>query len=254
MADDWSYSGEKGPSNWASFFADANGARQSPINIETDKVKSCDTPEFNFIGFEDDDVVDGSTMTLSNDGHSVKVSVTGEHYVTGGGLPGKFKVEQFHFHWGSDGSPGSEHAINDTRYDAEVGDKTNPGYESLTTEFRNVQRKGQTFQLEKALVLRSLLPENVRHFYRYDGSLTTPPCTECVIWTVFDRPVQISVTQLERFRSLVATAVSEDEEGVNVESNYRPLQALGDRAVTASFSPVTANDDKKAPGKTCAIL
>ncbi|XP_070572688.1 carbonic anhydrase 14-like isoform X3 [Ptychodera flava] len=222
----------------------------------------------------------------SYSGEKVKVSVTGEHYVTGGGLPGKFKVEQFHFHWGSDGSPGSEHAINDTRYDAElhivsydcerfsnftealgdcqglavlgifieVGDKTNPGYESLTTEFRNVQRKGQTFQLEKALVLRSLLPENVRHFYRYDGSLTTPPCTECVIWTVFDRPVQISVTQLERFRSLVATAVSEDEEGVNVESNYRPLQALGDRAVTASFSPVTANDDKKAPGKTCAIL
>ena len=61
----------------------------------------------------------------------------------------------------------------------------------------------------------ALLPET-RHFFRYVGSLTTPPCSEPVLWTVFSKPVTISEAQLGAFAGLFP-------------SNARPLQPLNAR-------------------------
>ena len=44
--------------------------------------------------------------------------------------------------------------------------------------------------------LSRLLPANTNHFYRYDGSLTTPKCNEVVTWTVFKNHVNISTDQV----------------------------------------------------------
>ena len=62
-----------------------------------------------------------------------------------------------------------------------------------------------------------LLPES-RTTYRYDGSLTTPPCTEGVKWLLMTTPVQLSAKQIQAFTSLI-------------EGNNRPVQALNERAV-----------------------
>ena len=48
------------------------------------------------------------------------------------------------------------------------------------------------------LDVRSMLPENLNHFFRYEGSLTTPPCYESILWTVFDTPITLSHNQVQR--------------------------------------------------------
>lgn len=54
---------------------------------------------------------------------------------------------------------------------------------------------GQSTTLS-SLDVQAMLPENLSHFYRYQGSLTTPPCSESVIWTIFHSPIVLSHTQV----------------------------------------------------------
>lgn len=82
-------------------------------------------------------------------------------------------------------------------------------------------------------------PHNVQlvpsiHFYRYDGSLTEPPCGEWVSWFVCDQPMQISDTQLEQMKRLIFTHVDGDCNRTSVhyqQSVARPIQDTGGRPV-----------------------
>ena len=50
----------------------------------------------------------------------------------------------------------------------------------------------------------NLLPkDNLNQYYRYHGSLTTPPCSRAVVWTVYQVPVYISWSQVSRIASPV---------------------------------------------------
>ncbi|KAJ7406794.1 hypothetical protein WISP_131475 [Willisornis vidua] len=123
-------------------------------------------------------------------------------------------------------SPGSEHSIDGEKYAMELHlvhiredvsdvteakkykdglavlaffikvDEENKNYAPLLNELENIQYKGQTAQMEP-LPLSSLLPpeEDLGRFYRYEGSLTTPDCHEGVIWTIFEKPVELSLPQ-----------------------------------------------------------
>lgn len=55
---------------------------------------------------------------------------------------------------------------------------------------------GQSMNIS-SLDVRSMLPENLNNFFRYEGSLTTPPCYESILWTVFDTPITLSHNQVE---------------------------------------------------------
>lgn len=57
-------------------------------------------------------------------------------------------------------------------------------------------RAGQSMNIS-SLDVRSMLPENMNHFFRYQGSLTTPPCYESILWTVFDTPITLSHNQVQ---------------------------------------------------------
>lgn len=48
----------------------------------------------------------------------------------------------------------------------------------------------------RSFVLRDLLPSSVDSYYRYTGSLTTPPCSKVVEWIIFSRPVYLSHSQV----------------------------------------------------------
>ncbi|CAI5647296.1 carbonic anhydrase 6 [Oreochromis niloticus] len=132
------------------------------------------------------------------------------------GLPGKYTAVQMHLHWGGWDleASGAEHTIDGIRYMAESlqlhGNTVNeclfpPGCSGSQTDgyFENTYYSDFIANLEKIkrgvcvtltgqymnishLDVRSMLPENLNHFFRYQGSLTTPPCYESILWTVFD--------------------------------------------------------------------
>jgi len=68
-------------------------------------------------------------------------------------------------------------------------------------------------------------------YYRYYGSLTTPPCYESVIWTILSEPLKISFDQLHAFHQLKNY---KDQALINT---YRPIQKLGTRKLFRSFPP-----------------
>ena len=80
------------------------------------------------------------------------------------------------------------------------------------------------------LVLKDLLPENKFEYYRYQGSLTTPPCNEIVIWTIFKQPIEVSQKQIDIMRKAYYRV--EGEKGHrDISNNYRAPQPLNGREV-----------------------
>lgn len=84
-------------------------------------------------------------------------------------------------------------------------------------------------------ILRNLLPQNTDSFYRYEGSLTTPPCSETVVWTVFRDPV-VAPRRLWR---LLRTLRSPPGHGIPIGRNFRNIQAQGARKVYFSYDPAS---------------
>ena len=103
---------------------------------------------------------------------------------------------------------------------------------TLFADHRNLQTfPGGAWDPHHAMLIPTV------HFYRYEGSLTEPPCTEFVTWFVADKPMIISHEQLELMRVLLFTNVHPHNcklSGVhrNAEDGVaRPIQPLHDRGV-----------------------
>ncbi|KAJ3602612.1 hypothetical protein NHX12_030361, partial [Muraenolepis orangiensis] len=83
--------------------------------------------------------------------------------------------------------------------------------------------------------LPDLLPAALGSYYRYTGSLTTPPCSKVVEWILFSRPLYLSYKQLEAFYSIFTTEQQDHVKSVEyLRSNFRPIQNLDDRHVFKS--------------------
>ncbi|MFQ5468495.1 MAG: carbonic anhydrase family protein, partial [Kiloniellaceae bacterium] len=106
---------------------------------------------------------------------------------------------------------------------AVIGVLMEAGADNLAlSEFWNLipAKRGETRREKRVLVnARDLLPHD-RGYYRYMGSLTTPPCTEGVNWYVMATPVQVGAGQVARFARVIG-------------QNARPLQAVRNRLVLA---------------------
>lgn len=259
----WSYVGEHGPAHWASSFQHCGGSSQSPINIPgaSSLVYDEGLSQFTLNGFG---TSSSSTYQLKNNGHSVQLTIGGNVNVTGGKLPNTFKTAQLHFHWGQTSATGSEHTLNGNAYPLElhivnynskypglavaadksdglavlgfwfrISETDNPNYNTLLSQFDNVMLKDKMANVS-GINLQNLLPSDLSHYYRYQGSLTTPPCFESVTWTLFNSMIPISERQMQKFRSLSELTMPDQHSLVN---NYRPLQALNSRKVYTS-SPV----------------
>ncbi|XP_061077860.1 uncharacterized protein LOC133111477 isoform X1 [Conger conger] len=254
---DWCYQGcEYTPSHWDKLsHSQCGGERQSPINIDTSEViADSSLGVFNFINFSNPN----SMKYLINTGHAVK-SVLENNMVEieGGGLRHKYSTIQFHFHSGYNlWHPGSEHLIDGERYPMEmhivslkkglsvdqaladpegiavlgffidVTDKEESPekWNNLTSYLINITEKNSTVDIKDSISIDDLLGDvNRTKFYRYKGSLTTPPCSEVVVWTVFQEPIKISAHMVELFiRTL------------NSVKAYRPRQNLYGRKIYAS--------------------
>uniref|UniRef100_A0A8C7MLY7 protein-tyrosine-phosphatase n=1 Tax=Oncorhynchus kisutch TaxID=8019 RepID=A0A8C7MLY7_ONCKI len=183
----------------------------SPINIvDQDTKVSMEYQELTLDGFETES---SNKTSMKNTGKTVAIMLKDDYFVRGAGLPGRFKAEKVEFHWGqSNGSDGSEHSINGRRFPVEmqIYMYNSDDFDSLSAAMRQkriiaamsvffqVRTSLSSFRLfkQRPFVLRDLLPSSLGGYYRYTGSLTTPPCSKVVEWIVFNRPVFLSYKQV----------------------------------------------------------
>lgn len=218
----WDYQGKNSPENWGKisqeFAICATGKMQSPINI-SNSIQSANHQKINFF-------YKATPKAEINDGRTIEVQYGKGAYVDIDGH--KYDLIQFHFH-----SP-AEHLLQGKQYPLEmhlvhqdkdghlvvVGIWFKEGKENkiLDSVWKVMpQKAGQKVNVSN-IDLQKLMPKNV-DFFRYEGSLTTPPCTEGVNWFIFKQPLEVSKEQIKKFQQTIK------------ESNNRPIQPLNDRKI-----------------------
>ncbi|KAA0717396.1 Carbonic anhydrase 4 [Triplophysa tibetana] len=230
-SEEWCYQTKgscKGPENWKTIDKICGGDRQSPINIVT-KATQLDKrlTQFNLTGYKT--VFDS---TVKKNSHTIEVTINTTATVSGGNLEDTYKPLQFHLHWGTNGVRGSEHTIDGEQYPMEESNSDNKNFENLINVLRSIQNKSDEVPIKNISASQFLLPEeNMTSYYRYNGSLTVPNCSESVIWTVFEKPIPLSKKQLEFFSSLKLS------DGTPMVGTFRPIQLRFGRTVYRSSGP-----------------
>jgi carbonic anhydrase len=220
----WAYNGEGGPQAWGAlkpeFAQCAAGQRQSPIDIRDGIRVDLAPVQFDYRQ---------SGFSVVDNGHTVQVNVAPGNSITVMGR--RYDLVQFHFH-----KP-SEERINGRQFDmvAHLVHKDADGHLAVVAVL--LQRgsaqplvqaiwnnlpleKGQELAAPDTIDLNQLLPQDKR-YYTYMGSLTTPPCTEGVLWMVMKQPVQVSTDQIDIFSRLYPM-------------NARPIQSASGRLIKES--------------------
>nr|XP_021525556.1 carbonic anhydrase 6 isoform X1 [Aotus nancymaae] len=105
----------------------------------------------------------------------------------------------------------------------------NTYYSNFISHLANIKYPGQSTTLT-GLDIQDMLPENLQHYYSYQGSLTTPPCTENVHWFVLADCVKLSRTQVWKLENSLL-----DHRNKTIQNDYRRTQPLNHRVVESNF-------------------
>ena len=218
----WTYEGEEGPAHWGdldpTYATCASGQTQSPIDIVNPT--QGDLPD---IAFAEQLV---SPVNIINNGHTIQVDAPAGGWITIDDTT--YELTQFHFH-----SP-SEHSVGGEAHDMELhlvhmdtdgnlavlGVLIDEGAENaaLKPVFDNLPASaGPEEMIDATVNISDLLPSDT-DAYRYDGSLTTPPCSENVQWILFSQPIELSAAQIDAFQAVFS-------------DNARPEQPFNGRAI-----------------------
>ena len=220
----WSYGGDGGPEAWGQlkpeFATCANGSRQSPIDIRSGVKVDLEPIQFDYrpTGF-----------SVIDNGHTIQVNLAGGNSIEVQGR--RFDLLQFHFH-----RP-SEERVNGRQFDmvAHLVHKDPEGKLAVVavlldrgaaqplvqTVWNNLPLEKGTEQMVRAeMDVNHLLPAD-RRYFTYMGSLTTPPCSEGVLWMVLQQPMPVATEQVNVFSRLYPM-------------NARPIQQAAGRLIKQS--------------------
>jgi len=231
----WSYAGETAPRYWGElspeFATCKSGKNQSPIDLR-------DVSALGTQGLASLDIVYKAVpLKIINNGHSVQVNYPLGSYIKVGGH--RYELLQYHFH-----TP-SEHYKEGFAYPMEMhfvhkdGDgnlavmgvlfqegERNPNLDGLLKRLPKEVNKQEIFN-DLKLNPVNFIPANTE-FYKYSGSLTTPPCSEGVYWMVFKQPIEASAEQIMKMNELMG-------------ENARPVQPMFSRDLLKSWSEPEEN-------------
>lgn len=204
----WSYQGEDGPEHWSElsdeFSLCGDGKNQSPIDLKADL--NVELPELVF-------EYHGTPLHEINNGHTIMVESGAGNFLQIPKFDRRFELVQGHFH-----SP-SEHTINGVSFDMEihlvhaneegqiavVGIMIEEGEEdpdlNLIWSFMP-ENEGERTDSPLTVFQAGILPPT-RDYFRYNGSLTTPPCSEGIAWVVLKEHLSASAEQISRFKQRV---------------------------------------------------
>lgn len=198
----WEYSGHAGPEHWGGLKPEyslcGSGKNQTPINLDNMIEADLAPIAFNYqaVGHE-----------VINNGHTIQVNFeSGSHIVVDGQ---QFELKQFHFHAPSENHiQGKSYALEGHLVHADkdgnlavVAVMFEPGAanEVIGQAWKGMPEKaGEKSALGTKVSAAGLLPAR-RDYYRFNGSLTTPPCSEGVRWLVMKETMTASAEQIAQF-------------------------------------------------------
>jgi carbonic anhydrase len=199
---EWDYTKDHGPAHWGElkpeFATCRSGHHQSPIDIQ--KTERADLPSIEF-------KYRASPLRIIDNGHSIQVNYAPGSSIRVGGR--EFVLKQFHFHHPSEEMVHGRHyemgvhlvhadaagrlAVVAVLFDAGA---ENPMVRQL---WNNLREQGHEERRDDVHIdAADLLPSD-RGYYTFEGSLTTPPCTENVTWFVLKQPVSLSTAEIAEF-------------------------------------------------------
>lgn len=219
----WGYTGHESPEHWGDLSSEysicKDGRNQSPVNIEKTIEASLPPLVFQY---------NKTSMDMIDNGHTVQANYDGGSTLTVNGHT--FDLVQFHFH-----TP-SENAVDGRLFPMEAhlvhADKdgnlavvsvlfeegaSNPLLDKLWPQMPTKVGEGVK-DLDMTFNVEEMLPAD-HSYYRFNGSLTTPPCTQGVYWFVLKTPATVSRAQVTKFNTVI---------GVD---NNRPLQPRNARPI-----------------------
>ncbi|XP_057294046.1 carbonic anhydrase 2-like isoform X1 [Hydractinia symbiolongicarpus] len=257
---DWTYQGVNGPDYWHRNFPVAASTYQSPVNIELSEVEYNESlTELILTGYED--IQMDKKLKLCNNGCTIKLKLENGVRASRADFTNTYEALFVCFHWSTDNSRGSEHCVDgksypmeiqlihkNTKYTedemfdkkdgllmlayfVEISDEENINLSQITDNLKKIKYKGEEVKIDN-FPLRTILPNNISKYYQYVGSLTTPPCNECVTWIVLSDTINMSQEQMDNFRLLYS---GDNNTSQLLHNNYRPLQKLHHRKIKTNI-------------------
>lgn len=234
---EWGYEAKNGPDVWAELSPEyilcAAGKHQSPIDLVNPTPAELPPIPYDY---------SPTNMNIRNTGHTIEVACPEGNWIEVDGT--RYELLQFHFH-----AP-SEHTVVGKLFDMEVHfvHKSEDGALAVvglliergrhkfafdpiwshlpavpgeTQRIENVAEDGSLivdprFMFAPNDQVEDVAPSLFLSYYRYDGSLTTPPCSEGITWIVLTTPIEMSEAQIAAFKAII-------------HDNNRPVQPLNGR-------------------------
>jgi carbonic anhydrase len=220
----WGYTGEGSPEHWGELdeknIACSIGKNQSPVDLSG--MVDAKLPKL-VVGYKSA----GGTQILNN-GHTIQVNYEPGSTITIDGTD--FELKQFHFHTPSENTENGKHYPMEAHFVHADKDgnlavvalmyKESKENHELAKAFDHMPTEGNSekVDLPSGVSAKDLLPKNL-DYYRFTGSLTTPPCSEGVRWLVLKNPSHASAKQVEEFTHVMH------------HPNNRPVQPLNARVI-----------------------